>query len=301
MTYTISAVIPTRNRPEDLVRAVLSIRDQKRKPEELIIVDQSEGHDSRLLIEPIMSEVKHIKLVYVHDPRISGLVDAKRFAAKIAKSDLVCYFEDDVILSSNYLQEIEQGFHEQPSMLGCSGVISNVPNPTFIYRFVHALFFQGIFKDPRPKLFHKSVDTKKSLVLCDVLCGGLSAWKKEVLSEIPFDVNNGFFMFEDMEYSTRVVHQYGHKLYINQRAHLEHHCSTVNRDPHGLRQKRKLTESILFYKKRVNWSGAKRGLFFAMIWWLAESILRAIKLFSFTPIRGYFQGILAGISTKLTG
>ena len=37
----ITAVIPTRNRPDDLERAVLSICAQSRLPDALIIVDQS--------------------------------------------------------------------------------------------------------------------------------------------------------------------------------------------------------------------------------------------------------------------
>jgi GT2 family glycosyltransferase len=297
----LTAVIPTRNRPDDLVKAVVSVREQIRQPEELIIVDQSIGDESRNLIEDLMSDCEFIKLVYIHDPVISGLVEAKRVAAEKAEGDIICFLEDDVILSPNYLEQIELGFKEKSNMLGCSGVITNFHNPSTLYRYMHGLFFQGIFKDPRPKLFIKPEYGSEKIVLSDVLCGGLSAWKKEVLSTIPFDVENEFFMFEDMEFSTRVVEKYGHRLYINQKAQLEHHCSTVNRDPHGLRQKRKLTESILFYKKRAGWHGAKRGLAFALIWWFAESVLRAIKTFSIMPVRGYIQGILTGISKKVVG
>lgn len=295
----LSSVIPTRNRPSDLLKAVKSVQDQIREPEELMIVDQSQGYESRQLIESALSGCDSITLTYIHDSEITGLVDAKRVAAERASGDIICFLEDDVVLSPTYLQQIESGFQEHPDMLGCSGVITNVHNPSSLYRFMHGLFFQGIFEDPRPRLFVKPENAPERIVLSDVLCGGLSAWKKDVLSNIAFDVDNEFFMFEDMEYSTRVVKKYGHKLYINQKAQLEHHCSTVNRDPQGLRQKRKLTESILFYKKRVSWPGAKRGLFFALIWWFAESLLRGIKNFSVIPVRGYFQGILAGISKKL--
>jgi len=299
MNFKITAVIPTRNRPEDLLKAVISIREQSRQPDELMIVDQSSNDESRILIESAMAENSLITISYIHDQKITGLVDAKRVAAERAAGDIVCFLEDDVVLSPSYLQQIEFGFQEQPDMLGCSGVITNVHNPFPLYCFMHGLFFQGIFEDPRPRLFVKPENAPERILLSDVLCGGLSAWKKEVLSNVDFDVDNEFFMFEDMEYSTRVVKKYGHKLYINQKAQLEHHCSTVNRDPHGLRQKRKLTEGILFYKKRVDWPGAKRGLFFALIWWFTESLLRGAKTFSIMPVRGYFQGILSGISKKL--
>ena len=46
MTDSIAAVIPTRNRPVDLGKAVKSIIAQQRLPEALIIIDQSEGRES---------------------------------------------------------------------------------------------------------------------------------------------------------------------------------------------------------------------------------------------------------------
>lgn len=43
MKNTITAVIPTRNRPVDLVKAVASVLSQTRLPDEFMIVDQSPG------------------------------------------------------------------------------------------------------------------------------------------------------------------------------------------------------------------------------------------------------------------
>mgnify|MGYP000465487560 CR=1 FL=1 len=47
----ISAVIPTKNRPHDLLQAVRSILSQKRLPDQLIIIDQS--NDNGKLINEV--------------------------------------------------------------------------------------------------------------------------------------------------------------------------------------------------------------------------------------------------------
>ncbi len=301
MPDTIAAVIPTRNRPVDLGKAVVSINAQRRLPETLIIVDQSEGNESADSIRALFDDQSPVKLIYVHDPEISGLVEAKKVASEIADSDIVCFLEDDVVLEDGYIGSIETGFQANGEMLGCSGVITNQPYQSGFYRVMHGIFFRGIFKDPRVQIFGQKHDVAgdELLIPCDVLSGGLSAWRRQVLLEIPFDVANGFFMFEDMEYSTRVVKAYGHRLYINPSARLEHHMAAANRDPHGYRQRRKLKEVVLFYKKRSDWPGARTGLFCALLWWLAEANFRSVRGFTPGPLIGYCRGIADGISTKL--
>lgn len=301
MTETIAAVIPTRNRPVDLKKAVVSITGQRRLPESLIIVDQSESCESADSIKSLFDDYSSIKLNYVHDSKISGLVEAKMVASQISGHDIVCFLEDDVILEKGYLESIESGFESKQDMLGCSGVITNQPNQSVLYRFMHGIFFRGIFDDPRVQIFGQQNDAVDGdgLILCDVLCGGLSAWRREVLQSIPFDVDNGFFMFEDMEYSTRVVKECGRKLYVNTNARLEHHMAAANRDPHGYRQRRKLKEAVLYFKKRNDWPGAKSGLFFGMLWWLAEAVFRSFKVLKPGPFIGYWRGVFDGLSTKL--
>jgi glycosyltransferase involved in cell wall biosynthesis len=100
----ITAIIPTRNRPDALSRAVASVRLQTRPPDEFIIVDQSPGDESRIMVESTMSDEAHIRLVYIHDPRISGLVEAKKMATEKAVGDIICFFEDDIILENDYIE-----------------------------------------------------------------------------------------------------------------------------------------------------------------------------------------------------
>jgi GT2 family glycosyltransferase len=296
---TLSAVIPTRNRPEDLVKAVASVLAQTLPPDELLVVDQSPGDESARLVQAMFPPGSPTRLVYIHDTGITGLVDAKRVAAARAGGDIICFFEDDVILEPDYMAELERGFDSKPDMCGCSGVITNPPKSSALYIAAQRFFFRGIFRDPRLPIFDRALRGADELMPCDVLSGGLSAWRRDVFNHVAFDSKNGFFMFEDMEFSTRIVKALGHHLYVNPRARLEHHFSAVNRDVHGVRQRRKLAEALIFFKKRRDWPGARGGLLMVALWWLGEAFVQTVRLRSAGPVLGYFRGVFDGFRKPL--
>jgi GT2 family glycosyltransferase len=299
MLMKLTAVIPTRNRPKDLAKAVISIRTQTRPPDELIIIDQSAGSESKIQVELLVRESPSIELVYVHDDCISGLVEAKKVGAGLAKGDIICFLEDDVILEPEYLKEIEEGFETRPSMIGCCGVISNLPNHPFGYEFIFHLFHRGIFKDHRVGLSFQINGHRHDLIPSNMLSGGVSAWRRDVFSVIYFDVINGFHMLEDIDFSTRVADHYGERLFINPNARLAHYSSPLNREILGARQRRKLTEYILFYKKRCEHPWAAFYLFWLLVGLFIEAVFQSIALRSFDVLRGFFSGIREGFTRKI--
>lgn len=297
----LTAVIPTRNRPHDLVKAVASILFQTRVPEELVVVDQSAGNESRDAVESILAERPSVRLRYIHDQKITGLVDAKRVSVLHATGDIVCFLEDDIVLAPDYLEQIERAFIEHPEMKGCCGVVTNVPLRPRGYDFLFHLFHRGIFLDKRVGVYGSQSDRAPSLIASDKLSGGVSAWRREVFAAVPFDVANGFHMLEDIDFSTRVVRHYGPQsgFYINPRARLEHHCSPVNRDFLGARQCRKLSEYIMYYKKRRGWPGSTIALPWLLLGLFIEAVYQSVSARSFSVIRGFFAGMLEGFNKKL--
>lgn len=295
----ITAVIPTKNRPLDLPHAVTSILSQSRIPDELVIIDQSDDSQSKGAIDSVWLEHSLIKLIYIHDTTITGLVDAKRYALSYATGDIVCFLEDDVVLENDYIEQIEKGFIGEPKMVGCCGVITNPPSYPRGYKFFFHVFHRGIFRDKRVGNFDKCVGSNNALIISDKLSGGVSAWKKEVFLQVKFDVENDFFMLEDMEFSTRVNEKYPSQLYINSNARLAHNCSPVNRQILGPRQTRKVTEFILYYKKRKFYPWAHLSIVWLLIGALFEAIFQSAMNKSMLPVLGYFKGIRIGISKKL--
>ena len=295
----LTAVIPTRNRPVDLAKAVASILAQTRLPDEFIIVDQSPNDESRSVVESLWPRESQIKLNYIHDISISGLVEAKKIAASRASGDIICFLEDDISLEADYIELIELGFIELPEMLGCCGLITNPPHQPPGYTELFHIFHRGIFKDIRVGLYGRLEKHADKLIVSDKLSGGLSAWRREVFAAIPFDVSNGFHMFEDIDFSTRVASHFGPCLYINPNARLEHHCSPTNREILGPRQRRKLIECIVYYKKRRNCPWATFSLSWLLLGMLIESLFQSYLSRSFGPVHGYFCGLRDGLAKRV--
>lgn len=299
--YIITAVIPTRSRPLDLTKAVSSVIAQIRRPDEIVVVDQSPTNESRIVVERLMVGIPEIRLIYIHDQKVSGLVDAKRISVKHANGHLVCFLEDDVVLEHDYLAQIERGFEDRPAMIGCCGVVTNVPSRPAGYEFFFHLFHRGIFADKRVGVHGSQSDCSSELIASDKLSGGISAWRQEVFSVVPFDVVNGFHMLEDIDFSTRVAAYYASQsvLFINPRARLEHHCSPVNRDFLGVRQRRKLIEYIVYYKKRRGWPGSTIALPWLLVGLFLEAVHQSLSARSISVLGGFFSGLIEGFNKKL--
>ncbi len=200
MPLRLSAVIPTKNRPEDLGHAVASVYAQTRLPDELLLIEQSPDDASRRRVEALSAlHPGKLALNYVHDPAIQGLVHAKQVAAARADGDIVCFLEDDLLLEPDYFAAVEQGFRARPEMLGCCGLVTGMPPQPAGYLGLFHLFHRGIYRDPRVGVHGHLKGDNLPLIPSDSLSGGLSSWRREVFAEVPFDVANGFFMREDID------------------------------------------------------------------------------------------------------
>lgn len=298
----LSAVIPTKNRPDDLERAVTSIYSQIRLPDELLIIDQSSDSASRNRVEAIAAaRGGTLRLQYILDPSIKGLVHAKQVAARTATGEVVCFLEDDEVLEEDYFKAIERGFHERPDMLGCCGLVTNLPPLPAGYLQLFHLFHRGIFRDPRVGVHGRPAGGIVPLIPSDYLSGGLSCWRREVFERVPFDVENGFFMLEDVDFSTRAVQVFGPRFCINPNARLEHRMSPVNREVLGPRERRKLREYVLFYKKRATRPGSAFQLAWLLVGLFCEALVQSLRARSPAPLSGYFSGIADGMRWKLHG
>ena len=141
----LSVIIPTINRPDDLVRAVTSILEQNELPYELIIVDQSIDSKSHNCIKDLFSKLKpNTNLIYIHDSSIKGLVAAKNHGVKKSNGEIISFLEDDVFLGQNYIKNTIHLFDKNEHILGCCGIVSNIRR-SFFYEMMFKLFHRGLF------------------------------------------------------------------------------------------------------------------------------------------------------------
>jgi len=298
----ISAVIPTRNRPQDLLRAVESVVGQRRLPDELVIVDQSADDKSREGVVDYFGRIgSAIKLVYIHDVRVRGLVEAKARGVQESNGTVISFLEDDVVLRPGYFSKLEQGFLAHPEMLGCSGVVTWAAVQRPAYRWFFNLFHRGIFHDPRVSLHGYCEDAGEGrLILSRYLSGGLSAYRREVFDRVRFDTVNDFFMLEDIEFSTRAVKIFGDRhFYINTAVCLEHHMSPINRERSGPRWERKFREYVCFYKKHREEPWAHLHLTWLLVGLGLEAVFASLRMLSLGPFFGAVRGLIRGFQFKM--
>ena len=292
----ISVIIPTKNRSSDLLKAVVSIIVQNRLPDELILVDQSDSDASRQAIEDMVKASDNVmRLIYIYDPCIRGLVDAKRVGVSTAVGDVVCFLEDDVVLEPDYVAQMEHAFVAHPAMMGCCGVMANLPElPSNYVMFFH-LFHRGIFHDSRVGVHGHLTGMDDGLIPSRYLSGGTSAFRKSVFGQVPFDLANGFFMLEDIDFSMRAVAAFGDRFYIHPGARLAHYMSPVNRAVLGNKYKRKLREFLVFYKKHGTGVAQLAALIWLLIGLWAEAMLTSLQVRNPGPLAGYFRGVWDGV------
>jgi glucosyl-dolichyl phosphate glucuronosyltransferase len=294
MTIKLTVVIPTKNRENDLVALVDSLMRQSRLPDELIIVDQSDTSDSKNTITEKWTRTLSLDLLYILNPRIKGLVDAKRVGSELAKNEIVCFLDDDLILDRHFLREIANPFFQDPSLRGSSCVFSNFPKTSNFFKVMYSLFHKGIFSDPRPAVFKEYRGYSNGLIETSVLWGGITAWRAEVLADVPFDTHNSLFMMEDFDYSRKIRESFDNGLFINPNARAIHNHSIANRASEVDQEKRKISEYISYFKKSKHNSFSYFHLVWLLLGLFLHVVFKSFKDGNISLIKAYLNGIKKG-------
>ena len=295
---TLSVVIPTKNRPKELLSILDSINSQTHLPNQLIIIDQS-------LKENIVKDKfnlflkKKIKLNYIHDESINGLVSAKSIALKYNKCDIISFFDDDIILEPDYLKEILLAFIKYPKIYGANGVILNVPNQNKIKRLYFRYTHIGLFKDNRQEKNKKAKNELSKPMNVNTLSGGLSSWRSEIFNKVKFDTFNGFHSFEDVDFSIRFNFFFPHSMFLIPKAKLYHYHAITNRGSNFSQISNHTKECILIFKKYINYSFLGIDIILILIYYLIISLVYTIKYNKITFLIFYFKGIKIGIQKKI--
>lgn len=114
----ITVAISTRNRPRELEACLHSLTSGERTPNEIVIVDQSDGGESEGIVSALSAAGPSI--VYVRDPR-RGLGASQNLAFSRATSDIVAVIDDDCVAHASWLRVIAAVFAERADLDGVTG------------------------------------------------------------------------------------------------------------------------------------------------------------------------------------
>lgn len=89
----ISVVVPTHNRPDDLLRALRSLKAQSCPPREVIVVD--DGSQPAVSAAAIDSVCPGMKVILIRNDSPAGANHARNVGVQAASSDWIAFLDDD--------------------------------------------------------------------------------------------------------------------------------------------------------------------------------------------------------------
>lgn len=106
MAVKVSVVIPTHGKSGNLGETLFSLQKQSFpfKDYEIIVVENGSRANAKQVVEEVNSAYGN-RVRYIYEPR-PGLHYGRNTGAKVAKGDIVLYTDDDVIVSSHWIEEI---------------------------------------------------------------------------------------------------------------------------------------------------------------------------------------------------
>jgi GT2 family glycosyltransferase len=205
----ISAIICTKDRPDEVLRCLASILVQSCLPDEIIIVDSSHNVELAGRLDKWAGKGK-IELLYIRsDP---GLPRQRNVGISKASGRIIFFFDDDVVFERDYIEEIIKVFATDPT-----GRIGGVMGD--IHELREARQIQAWWKNPLRRAFFMSCFGNGRFLLSgsatwpygtdvvlptEFLCGGQVAYRRSVFENLLFDENlKGYALYEDVDFSYR--------------------------------------------------------------------------------------------------
>jgi len=303
-----SVIIPTYNRPDDLEKCVESIIIQTVRPDELIIVD-----DGDLQKQPLQQSCEEAGIGYIYFRKDKpGLTASRNAGIKLAGGDIVFFFDDDVVLFPDYVEQILSVYKEDAGgeVGGVGGAVSNTPPLKIKQRIKRALelvFLISGLKEGKvlPSGFCTNFgDTDRPPVKnteVDFLSGGVSSFRRKVFDDFLFDEARfqKYGLGEDKDFTYRVSRKY--KLIFNPSARVLHMHSLQMRPDLFKEGWMHVNYAYVFFSAHI-----KKGLLSRLLFYYALSgyVLSRFIILLLSPKRGNFlflKGVLRGIAGIISG
>ena len=269
---TVSFVIPTIGRSQELKSLLASFTRQTVKPNEIIIVDQGDKRDVDWKTEFANLPIQ----IYSVDFR--SLTKARNFGVSKSSGDIVGFLDDDIVLGGDYVKNILQCFTGHQQALGVQGLITNfeathtakVGGNGLVYRAYN--LFAKIF------LLNNSSRTNKLLwsgrnqyasrvdkmIGCEWL-SGIGNYRRKVFEEFTFDENLvGYALGEDKLFSFPISEKYPGSLFLDPTIKCEHHHADGGRPQSRAWVEMKIDYTYYLWDKLFREKGI---LAVAAYWW----------------------------------
>ncbi len=232
----ISIVIPTVGRFDSLAHLLESFVIQTRTVDEIVIVDQSvDGWKEKEVWQ------KKLSIVYIHTD-VRSLPKARNVGVAKSSGDVIGFLDDDIVLSSTYIQQLHSFFETHPDALGVQGVIENFVDghvqkvgSTFWYALYARLsrFFCLNTAGKENKIFlsgRNCYAANPSTIIVSQWLSGIGNYRRSVFLDHSFDEHLlGYALGEDKMFSYGVYRQHTQSLFTDPSIKCSHYHASGGR------------------------------------------------------------------------
>ncbi len=113
---SVSVVVCTRDRPEQLAQCLRSLQDLAQPPHQILVVDNAPTTDATQKLVAQMPDIQ-----YVLEPR-PGLSVARNTGIRHSTGDIIAFTDDDVSVHPDWITRLQQSFHH-PKVLAVTGLV----------------------------------------------------------------------------------------------------------------------------------------------------------------------------------
>ena len=224
----IAVVVPTRNRPHELNEMLSSIARQSITPIKIVIVDSGEESSSDIATLPISHVYIKTSIRSAAQQRNIGM---DWLWKNLSDCDFLAFVDDDVILPSNYLQDLSAVLCKDELIVGVSGIAgkgTKYRNRNFLLDRLGITGPEGVVTKACVNI---PVRPNQGLVTQIDWLIGCSLWRYKDIANLRFESDFiGNSIFEDVIFSYKVRRIREKNLAVNSDLVFEHKLSPQARD-----------------------------------------------------------------------
>jgi GT2 family glycosyltransferase len=238
----LALVICTYKRADSLQRFLDSLAEQDERPDQLIIVDASPTDETEQMLRAYanIESLAYNMLYFRVGGPLKGLPRQRNFALHWVTTDLVAFFDDDIVLLPGCLKElvrVHRAGGDEVAGVGAFAESQIWPPGTIPLWRVRLLL--RMMSNLKPGRYHRSgvstpwvlLEPTEELVEGDWLSGCAMVWKTEIAQSIGFNERfAGYALGEDLDFSLRVRGR--GKLLVAGRARVQHLYELSGRPDH---------------------------------------------------------------------
>jgi glycosyltransferase involved in cell wall biosynthesis len=205
----ISALVPTRHRPEPFARTLQSLAQQSAQPLEMVVVDGSEDDQTKDLchsqIPGLETQIKYYRATE------TGAATQRNQAIAYATQNVIWLMDDDILLEPECLMRLWNALQSDPQMGGVNAMITNqryLPPgriSRLLFRFLHDRpehSYAGKCIGPALNLLPEDASELPEIVPVEWLNTTCTLYRREALPNPLFAANfTGYSLMEDLTLS----------------------------------------------------------------------------------------------------